>query len=68
MHYVFEMECPRCHAERQACGSKENLPPVMRCACSAEFIIIRVHVIAGQDGVDMLHYINGQRSKDHDNA
>ena len=75
MHYIFEMQCPRCYAERQACGTKETLPPVMNCtqcmvdnAAVTEFIIIRVHVIAGQDGVDMLQYLNNQRSKSNDDA
>lgn len=73
MHYIFEMQCPRCYAERQVCGTKDSLPPVMNCtqcmiesAAVTEFIIIRVHVINGQDGVDMLHYINDQRSKNHE--
>jgi len=70
MHYIFELECPRCRAERMTCGTKEQLPPVMNCgeclvdlAAVTEFTIVRVHVVAGQGGIDMLHYINDQRSK-----
>lgn len=69
MHYIFELQCPRCRAERQAVGEKENLPPRMFCGDDlSEFTIVRVHVIAGQSGVDMLQYINDQRSKDHDDV
>jgi hypothetical protein len=73
MRYIFEMQCPRCYAERQACGTKDRLPPVMNCtqcmidnAAVTEFIIIKVHVFNDHDGIDMLHYINNQRSKNHD--
>jgi transcription elongation factor Elf1 len=73
MHYIFELQCPRCRAEHEAIGSKQELPQRLYCSdCLVsnteivELVIARVTVLSGNDGVDLFHHVNGQRSNDNE--
>lgn len=66
--YHLELKCPSCGADGEAVFVAD--PPQRVCCADClmekmevvEMTVVRCNVIDGQDGVDLFHHINFQRS------
>jgi hypothetical protein len=69
-HYHLELNCPSCSADGEAVFVAVSDPP-QRIFCAdclmermevVEMTIVRCNVVTDDDGVDLFHAINNQRS------